>query len=116
MSQRNIPTFEQFVNEKNKLNEKEYRLYEKKYSSSERKKLEKEGKAMPGGRFPIADLSDLRNAIHYIGKRSINGAKEVAKFIAKRMKELDGLKYKDMFNGSLSRAGIGKAEDFLKLA
>ena len=110
MTNKHIKLFEQFVNEK------EYELYEKKYSSSERRKLEKEGKAMPGGRFPIADLSDLRNAIHYLGKRSINGATEVAKFIAKRMKELDGLKYKDMFNGSLSRAGIGKAEDFLKLA
>ena len=71
---------------------------------------------MHGGRFPIADLSDLRNAIHYIGKRSINGAKEVAKFIAKRMKELDGFKYEDMFNGSLSRSGLGKAQDYLKLA
>ena len=116
-SLKHIKLFEQFVNEK------EYEgiydpfpLYEKKYSSSERKKLEKEGKAMPGGRFPIADLSDLRNAIHYIGKRSINGAKEVAKFIAKRMKELDGFKYEDMFNGSLSRSGLGKAQDYLKLA
>ena len=91
----------------------QYELYEKKYSSSERKKLEKKGHAMPGGRFPIVDLADLRNSIWYLGKQGIKGVEEVAKFIAKRMKELDALKYKDTFDKALTRAGAGSASDYL---
>ena len=100
---KHVQLFEQFTSE-----EKEYELYEKKYSSAERRELEKKGHAMPGGRFPIVDLADLRNAIFYIGKGVVNGPEEAAKFIAKRMKELNGLKYEDMFNKALSRAGVKK--------
>ena len=101
-----VQLFEQFVDKLNE--EQEYALYEKKYSAAERRELEKKGHAMPGGRFPIVDLADLRNAIFYIGKGVVNGPEEAAKFIAKRMKELDGLKYEDMFNNALSRAGVKK--------
>lgn len=109
-----VQLFEDFVNTLNE--EQEYALYEKKYSSAERKELEKKGHAMPGGRFPIVDLADLRNAIFYIGKGVVKAPEEAAKFIAKRMKELEGLKYEDMFNKALARAGVGKAKDFLALA
>lgn len=109
-----VQLFEDFVNTLNE--EEEYALYEKKYSSAERKELEKKGQAMPGGRFPIVDLADLRNAIFYIGKGVVKAPEEAAKFIAKRMKELEGLKYEDMFNKALARAGVGKAKDFLALA
>lgn len=41
-----------------------------KYGAAGRRKLAKEGKALPGGEFPIADKSDLKNAIQNIGRAS----------------------------------------------
>jgi hypothetical protein len=39
-------------------------------SAEERKKLADEGKALPDGSFPIANISDLRNAIQAVGRAS----------------------------------------------
>lgn len=95
------------------VNETEFELYEKKYSTKERKDLEKNGEAMPGGRFPVADLADLRNAIHYLGKNIAKDGADVAKFIAKRMKELDGMKYVDMFASALKNSKLGDTKLYL---
>jgi len=38
------------------------------YSAEERRRLAKEGKALPDGSFPIVDEEDLRNAIQAIGR------------------------------------------------
>lgn len=43
-------------------------LAKKKFSDAQRKQMAKEGKAMPGGGFPIEDVEDLKNAIHAIGR------------------------------------------------
>jgi len=42
----------------------------KDYSPEQRKKMAKDGSAMPDGSFPIADCSDLKNAIQAIGRAS----------------------------------------------
>lgn len=105
-----IMLFEEFISEQ------ESALYEKKYSTAERRDLEKLGHAMPGGRFPVADLADLKNAIWYLGKPgAVNGPEEVALFIARRMKELKGFQYENMFDKALASAGVGvnKAKEYL---
>jgi len=43
-------------------------LEKRDFSAGDRKRLAKEGKAMPGGGFPIATVGDLRNAIQAIGR------------------------------------------------
>lgn len=55
-------------------------------STEERKKLADEGKAMPDGSFPIANVEDLRNAIQAIGRAKDPEA--VRRFIKKRAREL----------------------------
>ena len=42
----------------------------KDYSPEQRKKMAKDGSAMPDGSFPIADCADLKNAIQAIGRAS----------------------------------------------
>ena len=108
---KHIKLYEEFLNES--MIHESYELYEKKYTSQERKELEKNGEAMPGGRFPIKDLTDLRNAIHYLGKNVAKDGADVAKFIAKRMKDLDGLKYTDMFSSALKNSKLGNEKQYL---
>lgn len=55
-------------------------------STEERKKLADEGKAMPDGSFPVANVEDLRNAIQAIGRASDPDA--VKRFLKKRAREL----------------------------
>lgn len=55
-------------------------------STEERKKLADEGKAMPDGSFPIANVEDLRNAIQAIGRAKDPEA--ARRFIKKRAREL----------------------------
>lgn len=47
------------------------------------------GKALPGGRFPIRNVADLRNAIQAIGRANPADREKVARFICKRAKELN---------------------------
>lgn len=58
-----------------------------------RERLAKAGKAMPGGRFPIRDKSDLGNAIQAVGRASGGeaGRKRVRRWIYRRAKELNAL-------------------------
>lgn len=61
-------------------------LHLRNVSSSERDRLSSEGKALPDGSFPIANESDLRNAIQAYGRAS---DKEKAKrHIIKRARAL----------------------------
>lgn len=53
----------------------------------EREKLEKEGKAMAGGRFPVRNVSDLKNAIKLVGNSDLP-KDEVMKFLKRRAKDL----------------------------
>lgn len=59
-------------------------------SADERRRLAKQGKAMPGGRFPIRNRSDLENAIRAVGraKGGTKGHNAVRRFIIKRAKAL----------------------------
>jgi hypothetical protein len=61
-------------------------LEKKKYTLAQRLALAKEGKAMPGGGYPIDDVADLENAIQAIG-RAKNPAATKA-FIKRRAKAL----------------------------
>lgn len=56
-------------------------------SEKERAKLEKEGKAMAGGRFPVRNVSDLKNAIKLVGNSDLP-KDEVMKFLKRRAKDL----------------------------
>lgn len=56
-------------------------------SEKERAKLEKEGKAMTGGRFPVRNVSDLKNAIKLVGNSDLP-KDEVMKFLKRRAKDL----------------------------
>lgn len=47
------------------------------------------GKALPGGRFPIRNIADLRNAIQAFGRAKPADRAMVAKFICKRAKALN---------------------------
>jgi hypothetical protein len=55
-------------------------------SAEERKKLADEGKAMPDGSYPIANVDDLKNAIQAIGRASDPEAAK--RHIKKRAKDL----------------------------
>jgi hypothetical protein len=56
-------------------------------SDAERERLAKEGKAMPDGSFPVADVDDLKNAVQAAGRAK--NPKDVHAFLKKRAKELD---------------------------
>jgi hypothetical protein len=57
-------------------------------STSERKKLAKEGAALPDGSYPIANCSDAANAIHAIGRANPADRSKVRAHIKKRVKAL----------------------------
>lgn len=57
------------------------------FSEEERKELAEEGEAMPDGKFPIRNASDLRNAIRLSGSSDLPKS-EVIAWIKKRAKEL----------------------------
>jgi hypothetical protein len=45
-------------------------VWERKFTAKQRKSMSAAGQAMPGGRYPIANKSDLRNAIRAVGRGS----------------------------------------------
>lgn len=55
-------------------------------SEAARRETESKGEAMPGGRFPIRNASDLSNAKHAFGRA--NDKPAVKRWIDKRAKEL----------------------------
>jgi hypothetical protein len=61
--------------------------------TSTRKRLAKQGKAMPdsgtgsGGRFPIRNASDLRKAIKAVGRARPEDRDKVRRFIVRRARE-----------------------------
>jgi hypothetical protein len=62
-------------------------LMKRSFTAEQRRKLEAEGKAMPGGSFPIETVGDLRNAIRTagLGKGSRSA---IVRFIKRRAKAL----------------------------
>lgn len=79
------------------------------FSEKERKKLAKEGEAMPNGSFPIEDVEDLENAIHLWGRaKDPEAAKKWIIKRAKEMGETDRLpKDWDIEKGSVSASESG---------
>lgn len=61
------------------------------FSDEERKRLARQGKAMPDGGYPIRNREDLVNAVRAYGRG--NNKEEVKKWIKKRAKELDAEQY-----------------------
>ena len=84
------------------------------FTTDQRKALAKTGEAMPGGRFPIRNASDLANAIQAVGRASggEEGRDAVRRHIIKRAKAL-GLsdKIPDTWNadGTLKHSDIDEA-------
>lgn len=56
------------------------------FSEAERKTLAKRGAALPDGSFPIRNASDLRNAIHDVGRA--NDPAAAKRHIIKRARAL----------------------------
>ena len=63
-------------------------LEEKRLDTTHRKKLEKKGHAMKGGRFPIVHGGDLDNAIKAFGRGNPPDKAAIKAHITKRAKEL----------------------------
>lgn len=63
------------------------------YSASQRQAAAKMGQAMPGGRYPIKNRSDLQNAIHAVGRAKGGNAERnaVRRFIMKRAHALGAM-------------------------
>lgn len=66
---------------------KSLQLFEREYSKKQRDKMADEGEALPDGSYPIADKTDLKNAIQAYGRAK--NQSRAAKHIAKRAKELN---------------------------
>lgn len=60
----------------------------KDYPAAERKKMAKDGRALPDGSFPIADCSDAEDAIRSQGRAAPNKRAQVRAHIRKRVKAL----------------------------
>lgn len=60
------------------------------HNTASRRRDAKAGRAMPGGRFPIDNKADLRNAIRAVGraKGGEKGRDAVRRFIMKRARAL----------------------------
>jgi hypothetical protein len=60
------------------------------FDTKTRSRLASQGKAMPGGRFPIRNASDLHNAIRAVGraKGGAAGRAQVRRYIMRRAREL----------------------------
>lgn len=60
------------------------------FSEEERRRLASRGQAMPGGRFPIRNRSDLENAIRAVGrsKGGEAGRNAVRRWIIRRARAL----------------------------
>jgi hypothetical protein len=58
------------------------------FSQGQRKSLAKTGAAMPGGRYPIRNQSDLKNAQQAVGRTAPEGRPAVRAHIRKRAKAL----------------------------
>lgn len=60
------------------------------FTAEQRRNLAREGDAMPGGRFPIRNRSDLENAIRAVGRAEGGeaGRAKVRRFIIKRARAL----------------------------
>jgi hypothetical protein len=58
------------------------------YSSEQREKFAKSGVAMPGGRYPIANEQDLKNAVKAYGRGNPKDRAAIRRHIIKRAKAL----------------------------
>lgn len=60
------------------------------FTEEQRQRLAKQGKALPGGRYPIRNRSDLDNAIRAVGraKGGEAGRRAVRRWIMRRAGEL----------------------------
>lgn len=58
------------------------------YTPSQRRRLAKEGRAMPDGSFPIVDCTDARNAIRAQGRAAPEKRGRVRAFIRRRVRAL----------------------------
>ncbi|HEY6021613.1 MAG TPA: hypothetical protein VIY48_17620 [Candidatus Paceibacterota bacterium] len=67
--------------------EEKLEIYERKFSAKQRKSMAAAGQAMPGGRYPIANKSDLRNAIRAVG-RGKGSHDEIRRHVIQRAKAL----------------------------
>lgn len=60
------------------------------FSADERRRLAKQGKAMPDGSYPIRNVSDLHNAIRAVGRGGANHD-AIRRFIMRRARALGAM-------------------------
>jgi hypothetical protein len=96
------------------------KLEKAEFDTKERKKLAKEKEAMPSGKFPIRNESDLKNAIRDVPRSNNPGAAK--SWIKKRAKELDLEEHLpgswekatddelNMFSDKLEKGGLGSGK------
>lgn len=58
------------------------------YSAEQRRRMAREGRAMPDGSYPIADCSDAENAIRSVGRAKPAKRAAVKAFIRRRVRAL----------------------------
>lgn len=63
-------------------------MTKREFSADQRDELAEEGEAMPGGRYPIVNAEDLKNAIRAIGRTPEGRRSSVRMHIVRRAKEL----------------------------
>lgn len=73
-----------------------------------RKRLAKEGKALPDGSFPIRNATDLRNAIKSYGRASVGKRAKVRRHIVKRAM---ALKKRDLIPEDWKEASVDEIPD-----
>lgn len=86
----------------------EFEVYKKAYTDDERKQLASEGKAMPGGGYPIKTVADLKNAVQAFGR-----AKDPAATKAHIIKRAKALKRTDLLPEAWNVAKIVALRDLL---
>ena len=73
-------------------------------STQQRQQAQDKGQALPGGRFPIRNVTDLRAALNAFGRVKPEDRQKVARFICKRAKALNA--------GHMLGDGIRKAAGY----
>ena len=85
-------------------------LQKREFSAEERAAMAKKGEALPDGSFPIANKSDLENAIHAYGRAKDKDASKA--HIIKRAKDLDATDLlPEDWEGSTKKPSSAKASE-----
>jgi hypothetical protein len=89
-----------------KFGQKQPGLVQLSISTQARQQAAVQGDALPGGRFPIRNIGDLRNAVAAFGRAKPGDRTKIAEFICRKAKELNA----EHLLGPAIRAAAGYAQ------